>query len=47
VKPGEWSCDGCGGVFDESQGYAEINDGDAYLCERCAEKSGTELTVRT
>ena len=43
MKSGTWTCDVCGQVFDESQGYSEIDGGDGYRCEACSEAAGVEL----
>jgi len=43
--PDEWQCDRCGDMYDESQGYAEVDGG--YLCEECAADCGYRLTHAT
>jgi hypothetical protein len=40
-------CRDCGLPLDETQDYAEIDDGADYLCEACADKAGIEITHRT
>ena len=43
LATGQWICDKCHGVFDESEGYAEVDGG--YWCESCAAADGLELDV--